>query len=267
MNILIFNDFPVSRLIHCLLSGFGRDYFLHDPDFPDRLSHSGYYRTVDFLQFLFRKYAQYGLTKPSDRETAISSLARLMARVWQTEWRDGIFASYLHRLLLWHRPIGLSGTDNSAPEVTYTGQFCSWSWMVFSQIEFFTVKDLDVPDSSQLNFDHDSKLLLAQVREVACCEEHRQGRQIHLVHTGIEDAGVVWMDTESQIKLNYCVVIGVEGGSEERQKADTQRTYYILVVDKEPQEQMSQRQRFRRVGAGKIKSHCVSRQYAEGSIV
>src|ERR1700712_3746033 len=55
-----------------------REHFLVDPEFPKRLQSAGYSRTIDFLQFLFEKYAQSGLTKKSDRVIAISSLVKRM---------------------------------------------------------------------------------------------------------------------------------------------------------------------------------------------
>ena len=53
-------------------SPLGRRYFLLlDPKFPDRLTRSGYHRTVQFLQYLFQQYARCGLSLSLDREIAI----------------------------------------------------------------------------------------------------------------------------------------------------------------------------------------------------
>ncbi|PMD51074.1 HET-domain-containing protein [Hyaloscypha bicolor E] len=56
----------------------GREHFLVDPEFPSRLYISGYSRTIDFIYFLFEKYAQSGLTAKSDRVVAISGLVKRM---------------------------------------------------------------------------------------------------------------------------------------------------------------------------------------------
>jgi hypothetical protein len=84
-------------------SPLGREYFLLDPKFPERLSQSGYGRTVDFIQFLFEKYAHSGPTKKSDRDIAISGLVKRMESVMEAEGRYGVFARHLYRLLQWVR--------------------------------------------------------------------------------------------------------------------------------------------------------------------
>ena len=51
-----------------------KQYFLLDPEFPDRLLQSGYRRTVDFIHFLFEHYSKRDLIYKTDRVVAISAL-------------------------------------------------------------------------------------------------------------------------------------------------------------------------------------------------
>jgi hypothetical protein len=72
-----------------------REYFLMDPEFPRRLQKPGYNRTIDFLQFLFEKYARSDLTKKSDRVVAISGLVKRMESALDTTCRYGVFEAFL----------------------------------------------------------------------------------------------------------------------------------------------------------------------------
>jgi hypothetical protein len=77
-----------------------RQYFLINSEFPIRLQKSGYVRIINFLQFLFKKYAQSGLTKKSDKIVTISSLMKRMKGVFKTKYSYGVFEAFLPRLLL-----------------------------------------------------------------------------------------------------------------------------------------------------------------------
>jgi hypothetical protein len=115
----------------------GKQDFLLDPKFPDRLTKSGYVPKVDFLKFLFKKYSQSGLTERSDRDVAIRGLIKRMQDVFKSEGRYGIFKCFLHRLLLWQR------SDEVMPETVHKDykdqELPSWSWMTFSGINFLSV--------------------------------------------------------------------------------------------------------------------------------
>jgi len=91
----------VLNLMRC--SPPGREYFLLTQNFRYVSKNSGYIHTIDFIQFLFEKYAQSGPTKKSDRVVAISGLVKRMEGVFGTKCRYGVFEAFLPRLLLWRR--------------------------------------------------------------------------------------------------------------------------------------------------------------------
>ena len=69
----------------------GRDRFIIDSNFPERLTASGLHCTVDFIQNIFEKYSRCGLTHASDRDTAISGLVKRRLYVYKYIF----FCSYL----------------------------------------------------------------------------------------------------------------------------------------------------------------------------
>ncbi|KAK3304846.1 uncharacterized protein B0T15DRAFT_486331 [Chaetomium strumarium] len=64
---------------------FGKQYFILDPNFPHRLQQSRFTCTVDFVQFLFRKYSISGLTVKTNRDIAIYSLVEHIGQVLRTK--------------------------------------------------------------------------------------------------------------------------------------------------------------------------------------
>jgi hypothetical protein len=101
-----------------------RDHFILDSNFPERLTASGPNRTVDFIQNLFEKYSRCGLTRKSDRDTAIFGLVKRIESARDTKERYGVFNDFLSRLLLWKR----LATD----PIVYDGRMVpSWSWMAY----------------------------------------------------------------------------------------------------------------------------------------
>jgi len=80
-----------------------RQFFILDPNFPRRLNESGFYRTVNFVQYLFTIYSTSGLSFDIDRDVAIYSLLKRIGKVLKTEVRYGIFRSFISSLLLWRR--------------------------------------------------------------------------------------------------------------------------------------------------------------------
>ncbi|KAF2174745.1 hypothetical protein K469DRAFT_725092 [Zopfia rhizophila CBS 207.26] len=153
-----------------------KEYFLLDPEFPERLSSSGYHSTITFIQFLFEKYAQSGLSKKSDREIAISGLVKRMETVFKNEYRHGIFADCLSRLLLWRR----------------------------------------VPVHTNLQFNNDQGgLLLVQVWTFRNCRTERQMSPPVILDTDLKDVGFCWFDRTTNIHFQHCVVIGMRKDTEE----------------------------------------------------
>ena len=235
-------------------SSIGREYFILDPEFPERLSRSGYIRTIDFIQFLFEKYAQSSLTKKSDRDVAISGLVKRMERVLDTECIYGVFQSFLPRLLLWRRP---DKTDGN--ETHYKDQdLPSWSWMTYSRIHFHPVEGtLKVPVAADLRFATERKVLLVQVRAFQNCRMERKGSQYTIVDADSKDVGNLCFDMTTTVHFQHCVVIGMELGDYE----DAEKDYHILLVRK-----IGLENQYERVGLGKTKARCISKECCEGEL-
>jgi len=226
----------------------GRHRFLLDPRFPERLKISGYYRSLDFLQFLFQKYAKCGLTRPSDRKRAIGSLMRRMEVVFETRYRCGTFQLFLHRLLLWYRGI----PENEHKH--YEHELPSWSWMIYSDIIFPDISKLEIAD---LQYDDDTEdSLLVQVRAFKNCRVNPEKSLYWILNDKSEKIGEVWFD-ETDSHFEHCVVVGMEYGLA---VADADRTYWVLVVK-------TKESGFKRVGVGKIKALYVSKEGDHGTLV
>jgi hypothetical protein len=230
----------------------GRQNYVLDPSFPDRLLTSGYDRTVDFIQFLSKKYAQNALTNPSDREVAISGLIKRIERASSTEGSYGIFSRFLSRLLLWQR-----SDNNTADEAYEDQQLPSWSWMRYSGIDFLATPRLMVPPPAELRFDAKRKdALLVQIRDFEDCEFQIQETECTVIHKeSREKAGTLWFDIVLGIHFQYCVVIGMANGEIDNNDHPN-TTYYILVVRGKSSEN-----EYERVGIGKIEARCVSRVF------
>jgi hypothetical protein len=252
----------------CLFSGTGRHHFLQDPEFPKRLTltRSSYYRTIDFLQTLFQKYARSGLSVPSDRNVAISGLIKRMEDAWDAKCRYGIFDIYMHRLLLWCRQYKPGSTLVPAQDPEYRKEVPSWSWMVCSQIEFFSVVALRVPPNNELHFDTgpgQEESLRVQVRELEECKIRQDGNELIIVDKGDREVGRCWPDTSVNVTLKHCVVVAMgHSRGKKRDLADVEKDYYVLFV--KPQ---SGENSFERIGTGRIKAHCVSLHHCESRLV
>ena len=254
LKLVAFIALFLLNLIRC--SPLGRERFLLDPEFPICLQKEGYVSTIDFIQFLFEKYAQFGLTKKSDRDVAISGLVKRMESALDTECRYGVFEAFLFRLLLWIRR---DETDGN--ETDYKHQhFPSWSWMTYSRIRFLTIMyRLELPAKGDLRFDAKREsVLLVQVRAFQNCTMGRNGSGYTILDTDSKNIGVLWFDVTTNVYFRHCVVIGMDS---DVFMNDAKRTYYILLVRK-----LCLENQYERVGIGKIKSSCVSKEYCEGEL-
>lgn len=230
----------------------GRQYFLLDPKFPDRLTRSGYYRTIQFLQYLFQQYARCGLSLSLDREIAISGLMERMKRVFKTEQKHGVFVRYLARLLLWRR------SEESTTEGVFEDQ-PSWSWMRYTAIEFERFpydRGLLVADDAALRFDAEEKALVVKFRSFQnCTVEHGTGA---VLNAESRIMGRWWLETTLDPKLKQNVVVV---GVEDRGRRDLDMTCWVLVTQRSSEDQ------YRRVGLGKIEARYISEEGHEGRLL
>ena len=144
----------------------GIHHFLLDPKFPDRLQKGGYFRSVQFLQFLFRQYAKSGLTKTEDRVIAIHGLIERMGTIFGTEARYGTFALFLHRLLLW---LPLDEKNCKTAHETFPN-IPSWSWMRYHGVKFLSISKLKVADVRFGTGPQGASTLVTEIREFQDCE-------------------------------------------------------------------------------------------------
>ncbi|KAF2174589.1 hypothetical protein K469DRAFT_743604 [Zopfia rhizophila CBS 207.26] len=256
----------------------GKQHFVLDPNFPKRLQESGYDRTVDFVQFLFKKYSQCGLTNESDKDTAISGLVKRIEGALKTEGRYGVFRCFFYRLLLWKRsdeektdPIVYEGRKvPPRPRMAYNGG-----------IDFMSNSRLMVPDSEDLQFDTDREALVVKVRQFKNYrlesegEEGKEGEgeeegggeggeegeeekkkkkkkeKGYAISADPGRVGSVWFDMRANDQFKHCVVVGMR----QDEKEDPQKTYYILVVKEKPQDEG-----YKRLGVGEIEARYVSKE-------
>ena len=251
---LWFSDSPSDY--RGLFSGSGRDYFLHDPAFPNRLTGAGYFRTIDFLKVLFQDYAHYGLSEPSDREIAISGLLERMESGWRSTCQHGVFAKYIHRLLLWRRRDESSHTSTASHDTIYRNQLPSWSWMVCSQIEFLSPELLLVPRDGDLNLNPDPqqrKSLCVRVRAIEGCKSRRNRGQVGITDVDNRKVGACWLDVDVEVHPQHCVVVAMDNSEEGRRLSDSEKIYYVLFVKHQSREDS-----YERIGVGTILARCVS---------
>jgi hypothetical protein len=188
-----------------------------------------------------------------------------MEEVWDAKCRYGIFDICMHRLLLWRRQYKPGNTLVPAQDPEYRKEVPSWSWMVCSQIEFFSISMLRVPPKNELHFDPEpgqQQSLRVQVREIGECKIRQDGNQLFIVDEGDQDVGFCWPDTDLDFTLKHCVVVAMDNSRGKRNLADAEKDYYVLFV--KPQ---SGENSFERIGAGSIKAHCVSLHNCEGRLV
>ncbi|KAF4333927.1 heterokaryon incompatibility [Fusarium beomiforme] len=216
----------------------GKQYFILDPNFPDRLSQSGYQRTLDFVQLLFKKYSTSGLTFESDRDVAIYSLVERM-----------------RKFLLWKR----SGGEKTA-RIDYGDRSVpSWSWMAYpGAIDFIldAKQRIMVPRSEDLDFADDGDTLIVKVRRFTDCrigqDEKRFAIFARTIFAWTRKVGSLWFDVADRIELKYCVVIGM---GDDIGKTDPRKTYYFILV----REKQGERG-YERVGVGKVEAQLEMRR-------
>ncbi|KAF4989251.1 hypothetical protein FDECE_14777, partial [Fusarium decemcellulare] len=222
----------------------GEQRFIMDPYFPSRLKKAGYYRSLEFIQFLFGEYSQCGLTYKSDREMAISSLLERMGHELDTSVRYGIIRCFLGSLLLWKRT-----AKEMTPPIDFGQRMVpSWSWMAYDgNIEFIIMfqYELRIPRSTDLEFAQDGKELKVKIRKFQNCRlgENERNNEYTVYH-GTEKIGSLWYDMKGQIEFNHCVVVGASGTG---RAVNDPKTYYVVVVQEKPD-----RGGYVRLGAGTL---------------
>jgi hypothetical protein len=188
----------------------GGEHFILDSSFPERLTASGYDRTVDFVQILFKKYSQCGLTNKSDRDTAISGLVKRIESALDTEGRYGVFHCFFSRLLLWTR-IDKEKTD----PIVYDGRRVpSWSWMTYNGgIDFMSDSTIMIPRFEDLGFDTNREALVVKIRQFEYCQMEQEEKE-HAIFANLQRVGSLWFDMATKIEFEHCVVVGMRKGPE-----------------------------------------------------
>ena len=227
-----------------------KEYFMFDPAFPERLKVAGYNRLLEFIQDMFREYAQAGLTKRSDKEFAISGLLQRMKDAIRSECVHGTFRCFLSRLLLWR--VSDTITDN---EEAYSGdtehQLPSWSWMSHDHIEFFSQeKMIDVPEEANYFDSKFKNQLHVRIFELRDCYMEEQGERHVLVRDDAQFIGEYWLDTHKKTQIQGCVVVG-----------KTEDHWFVLLVTE------VSRTQYRRFGVGRIKPYYISETSSIGVLV
>ncbi|KAK4161203.1 heterokaryon incompatibility protein-domain-containing protein [Cladorrhinum sp. PSN259] len=238
----------------------GKQYFILDPHFPDRLTNCGYTRAIDFVQFLFKKYSTSGLSFETDRDIAVYSLIARMGEVLSTRVRYGIFRCFLGSLLLWRRIYG-----KKSPPISYKDRTVpSWSWMAYSGgIDFISdaKKDLMVPLLIDLDFANDEQALNVKVRKFGGNYRMEQKGEEHAIVDGTKEVGSLWFDVADQIYLKDCncvVVSMVRDLSVE----DSRKTYHVLIIRGK-----AGGGGYERVGVGKVEAPYVSIDGVAGTLL
>ncbi|KAK3391247.1 heterokaryon incompatibility protein-domain-containing protein [Podospora didyma] len=236
----------------------GKQYFILDPNFPRRVRESGFQRTADFVQFLFRKYSTSCLSFATDRDVAIYSLVECMGQVLETEVRYGIFHRFFSSLLLWRRTY-----KNKTPPIPYEDRTVpSWSWMAYSGgIEFIadSTQVLMVPRRVDLGFNKDGEALNVQVRKFGGnCRVEDKGEE-HAIVDGTEQVGSLWLDVADQIRLEDCSCVVVSIARDK--KEDARKTCHVLVIWEK-----AGGGGYERVGVGKVEAQYVSSDCVAGTL-
>jgi hypothetical protein len=215
---------------------------------------SGYFRTVDFIKFLFKKYSQCGLTKKSDRHVAIFGLVQRIESILKTKGGYGVFNCFLSNLLLWKR----SNEEKTAP-ISYKGRkMPSWSWMAYyGEIDFITNSSLMVPHIEDLRFDVNRKVLIVKVRQFENCQIKEEEKE-YAIYADSGRVGSLWFDMEAKNPFKHCVVIGMRNDKKE----NSQKTYYILVI-----QEKSPNKGYKRLGVGEVEACYVSKESFAGKLV
>ncbi|KAF7510193.1 hypothetical protein GJ744_007092 [Endocarpon pusillum] len=194
---------------------------------------------------MFKKYAQAGLSKRSDKEVAILGLLERIQHILDSEYVYGTFSCFLSRLLLWR----VSSITRNAADDSEDVNLPSWSWMSHDHIDFFPEESILVPVG--INKFHLKQLqvevfeLLGPLVEV----EHNEG---HLAwHEDGEEAGTFWFDTHEKTPIRNCVVVG-------RSKSEHNMVFFVLLVTG------TDENRYKRFGVGQVKPKIISKLSIEG---
>ena len=124
-------------------------------------------------------------------------------------------------------------------------------------IDFVSNSGLMVPDPEDLRFGADQEALIVKVRQLKNCQLEPKGK-VCAILAGPENAGSLWFDMETNNQSEHCVVVGMRKDT----KKDTEKTYYILVVLKEPRGN-----EYKRLGVGEVQACYVSKESDPGTLV
>ncbi|CAG9984190.1 unnamed protein product [Clonostachys byssicola] len=250
----------------------GKETFIIDSYFPSRLKKAGYYRCLEFIQFLLEEYSKCGLTYKSDRDIAIRSLLERMGRELATDVRYGIVRCFIGSLLLWKR----TAKEMTAPIKFERRTVPSWSWMAYDgSIEFIDKfrYDLRIPQSLDLGFGQDGKEFEVKIRKFENCHlgENNGDNEytieaihaIEVLHSATKKVGSMWYDMKEKdkIEFNYCVVAGAHG-SGSPVNAVYPKSYLVIVV----QETLGGGG-YRRIGVGTVYDGYLSTKSEAGRLL
>ncbi|KAB8261543.1 heterokaryon incompatibility protein-domain-containing protein [Aspergillus pseudonomiae] len=239
--------------------------YLLDSRFPERLVFSGYKTAALFLQELITDYSRRDLTFPKkDKVVAFSGIAERIKEALATEVRYGVFRCFLPRLLLWKR----AGMEND--RIFYDDdRVPSWSWMLYhGKIDFLTESDLKVPRNQSLSFDNSERGINIEVRQLEnCYTRERDGEHIIFTKTKrVEvtkevEVGILHFDMGSaaEVESRNCVVIAM---SQDDDKDDPNKEYYILAVQR-----TSGEEEYERLGVGRVRAYYVSKGSTSGKLL
>ena len=221
-----------------------------DSAFPDRLLLGGYRRTIEFVQYLFSEYAQAGLTCRSDKEVALLGLLQRMQTVLRSEYFYGVFDCFASRLLLWR----IEGTTEyeTASALKSVQQLPSWSWMSHDHIKFFPEEDIDVL-VRRGSIDSNRRLQIGIFDLFNSQEKQEDDQHIYLQNDNVQTIGELWFDRPGETYFKSCAVIG-------RSIQQNELLFVLVVMEIDTK-------RYRRLGAGWIKSRFVSNVYIDGIVV
>jgi hypothetical protein len=142
-------------------------------------------------------------------------------------------------------------------EKDYRDHLPSWSWMIYSHIQFHKVKKgLKVPAATDLRFGTDHRTLLVQVHRFLEYPKKREGDYYILEADSKDHVGVLWFDDIDTVHFQYCVVIGID-----LHRIIGQKNYYILLVRERGSNQ------YERVGLGKVSQGCICREIWDGELI
>ena len=114
-----------------------------------------------------------------------------------------------------------------------------------------------VPDSKDLQFDTDQKVLIVKVRQFKNCRMKQEEKE-HTIFANLGKVGSLWFDMGADTQFKHCVIVGMR----KDKKEDPQKTYYILVVQKKPLVK-----RYKRLGVGEVKAPYVSGESDTGKLL